>query len=128
MALVVLLRGVNVGGHRRFQPSVLAKQLKHLDLVNIGAAGTFVVRGPITRKQLLAELTRRLPFDTHIVICNGRDIVKLTTRAPFTDPPPGPGIVYFVSVLAQRPRVDPAMPLHFPPRGQWLMKILSRDN
>src|SRR5262245_11179073 len=128
MALVVLLRGVNVGGHRRFQPSVLAKQLKHFDLVNIGAAGTFVVRRPIARKRLIAELTRRLPFDTHIVICDGRDIVKLTTRPPFTDPPPGPGIVYFVSVLSQRPRVDPSMPLCLPSRGRWLMKILSRDH
>lgn len=47
MALVVLLRGINVGSHRTFQPSVLAKQLKHLDAVNIGAAGTFLIRRPI---------------------------------------------------------------------------------
>ena len=38
MALVVFLRGVNVGGHRTFRPTVLAKQLRHLDAVNIGAA------------------------------------------------------------------------------------------
>ena len=47
MALVVFLRGVNVGGHRTFRPTVLAKQLKHLGAVNIGAAGTFVVHRPI---------------------------------------------------------------------------------
>lgn len=34
MALVVLLRGVNVGGHRTFRPTTLAEQLKHLDAVN----------------------------------------------------------------------------------------------
>jgi uncharacterized protein (DUF1697 family) len=28
MALVVLLRGVNVGGHRTFRPTELAKQLQ----------------------------------------------------------------------------------------------------
>lgn len=44
MVLVVLLRGVNVGGHRTFRPTTLAKQLAHLDAVNIGAAGTFVIR------------------------------------------------------------------------------------
>ena len=49
MALVVLLRGVNVGGHRTFRPAILAEQLKHLDAINIGAAGTFVVRQPVTR-------------------------------------------------------------------------------
>jgi hypothetical protein len=31
VALVVLLRWVNVGGHRTFRPTTLAKQLKHLD-------------------------------------------------------------------------------------------------
>ena len=45
MALVVLLRGVNVGGHKAFQPSALAKELADFDVVNVGAAGTFVVLG-----------------------------------------------------------------------------------
>ncbi|HEU4387048.1 MAG TPA: hypothetical protein VFV34_04580, partial [Blastocatellia bacterium] len=40
------LRGVNVGRHRTFRPTTLAKQLKHLDAVNIDAAGTFVIRRP----------------------------------------------------------------------------------
>jgi hypothetical protein len=31
VALAVLLRGVNVGGHRTFRPTALAEQLKHLD-------------------------------------------------------------------------------------------------
>src|SRR3970040_890978 len=52
VALVVLLRGVNVGGHRTFRPTTLTKQLKHLDAVNIGAAGTFVIRRPIKKTQL----------------------------------------------------------------------------
>ena len=41
MALVVFLRGVNVGGHRTFRPSLLAKELSDLDLVNIGARRNF---------------------------------------------------------------------------------------
>jgi len=46
MALVVFLRGVNVGGHRTFRPSLLANELSDFDVVNVGAAGTFVVRNP----------------------------------------------------------------------------------
>jgi Protein of unknown function (DUF1697) len=61
VALVVLLRGVNVGGHRTFHSTELAKQLSDLDVVNIGAAGTFVVREPVTQARLRAELTSRLP-------------------------------------------------------------------
>ena len=64
MALVVLLKGVNVGGHRTFRPSALAEQLKHLGAVNIGAAGTLVIRRPVSRARLRVEIARRLPFDT----------------------------------------------------------------
>src|SRR5687767_3070025 len=64
MALVVLLRGVNVGGHRTFRPSVLAKELDRFGVVNIGAAGTFVVRKPIAKASLRTELARLLPFQT----------------------------------------------------------------
>jgi uncharacterized protein (DUF1697 family) len=128
VALVVLLRGVNVGGHRTFRPAALAEQLTHLDAVNIGAAGTFVIRRPVTRAQLRAELARRLPFDAEIMICQGREIVRLMSRNHFADQPARPDIVRFVSVLSQRPRVVPSMPMVFPSSGKWLLKILARDD
>lgn len=126
MALVVLLRGVNVGGHRAFRPAALAKELKHLGAVNVGAAGTFVIRQPLTRAQLRAELSRRLPFDTEIMICHGRDIVRLMSNDIFARPAP-PRIVRFVSVLSQLPRLAPRLPMSLPPRGQWLLQVLARD-
>ena len=128
MALVVLLRGVNVGGRRTFRPSRLAEQLTHLDAVNIGAAGTFVIRQPVTRTQLRAELARRLPFDTKIMICEGREILRLMSQNHFADQPARPDIVRFVSVLAQRPRSAPSTPISFPSSGKWLLKILTREN
>src|SRR5437867_2201530 len=114
VALVVLLRGVNVGGHKTFRPSTLAEQLKHLDAVNIGAAGTFVIRRSVTRAQLRAELARRLPFDTEIMICDGREMVRLMSDNPFAKQPERPDIVRFVSVLSQRPRSAPSMPMFCP--------------
>ena len=128
MALVVLLRGVNVGGHRTFRPTTLAEQLKHLDAVNIGAAGTFVIRRPVTREQLRAELARRLPFATEIMICEGRKIVGLLSQNHFAEQPVRPDVVRFVSVLSERPRSSPPMPMSFPSSGKWLLKILARDN
>jgi hypothetical protein len=44
----MLLRGVNVGGHRTFRPARLAEQLGHLGAINVGAAGTFVIRAPVS--------------------------------------------------------------------------------
>ncbi|HEX9166097.1 MAG TPA: DUF1697 domain-containing protein [Gemmatimonadales bacterium] len=128
MALVALLRGVNVGGHRTFRPSALAEQLAHLDAVNIGAAGTLVIRQPVTMARLRAELTGRLPFDTEIVICPGREIAGLVSRDPFAGQPAGPDIVRFVSFLAGRPRSAPSMPVSFPASGRWLLKVLGRDH
>ena len=128
MALVVLLRGVNVGGHRAFRPTMLAAQLKHLDAVSIGAAGTFVIRRPVTRTRLRAELASRLPFAAEIVICQGREIVRLMSQNYFADQHVRPDIVRFVSVLSKRPRVSPSLPVRFPTSGVWLLKILARDN
>jgi uncharacterized protein (DUF1697 family) len=128
VALVVLLRGLNVGGHRTFRPTTLAERLKHLDAVNVGAAGTFVIRSPVTRAQLRAELARSLPFDTEIMICQGREIVRLMSQVHFADQPVLLDVVRFVSVLSKRPRSAPSMPMCFPSSGQWLLKILARDD
>jgi uncharacterized protein (DUF1697 family) len=128
VALVVLLRGVNVGGHRTFRPSTLAEQLKHLDAVNIGAAGTLVIRRRVTRAQLRAELARSLPFDAEIMICDGREIVGLMSHSHFADQPVRPEIVRFVSVLSKCPRSAPPLPMLFPSSGKWLLKIVARDD
>jgi uncharacterized protein (DUF1697 family) len=124
---VVLLRGVNVGGHRTFRPGRLAEQLHHLGAVNIGAAGTFVIRKPVSRKQLSAELASRLPFETNIMICQSRDIARLVSHDWFAGRPSRPDIVRFVSLLSRTPRVAPRLPLMLPPRGQWLLSVLARD-
>ncbi|MGE5837781.1 MAG: DUF1697 domain-containing protein [Acidobacteriota bacterium] len=127
MALVVLLRGLNVGGYRNFRPSKLAEQLQHLDVVNIGATGTFVVRRRVSPSQLRAEIAARLTFDADIMIVRGRDIGRLLSHAVFARYPARPGIVRFVSVLSRVPASAPRLPMSFPPRGPWLLRILRRD-
>jgi uncharacterized protein (DUF1697 family) len=126
MALVVFLRGVNVGGHRRFRPSQLAARLDHLDAVSIGAAGTLVVRRPVAIARLRAELARQIPFDCEIVICRGKDIVGLIAQQPFGRQPQPADIVPFVSILSRRPESEPEMPLRLPPRGRWMLRIVAR--
>jgi uncharacterized protein (DUF1697 family) len=128
MGLVVFLRGINVGGHRRFRPTQLAEALRHLGAVNIGAAGTLVIREPMTQAEARAEVARELPFAAEIVVCQGRDIVGLVAKNPFAGQRVERGVVRFVSVLSQRPRLRPSLPMRFPATGQWLMKILARRN
>jgi uncharacterized protein (DUF1697 family) len=128
MALVVFLRGVNVGGHKTFRPSVLAKELSDYDVVNVGAAGTFVVRKPRSRAKFRAELLRRMPFEADVALCDGRDLIRLETEHPFGAEPSRPDIVRFVSVLTGAGRVRASLPVSLPRDGEWLMRVIASTN
>ena len=121
----MLLKGVNVGGHRTFRPSVLAKQLRHVDAVSIGAAGSFVIRRRVNRARLRSEISRRLPFEADIMICDGGEVLRLVDADPFFGQPVRPDIVRFVSVLARRRAPSSQVPLTLPPRGRWSLKALE---
>jgi uncharacterized protein (DUF1697 family) len=125
MALVVFLRGVNVGGYRTFRPSILASALGKYDVVNVGAAGTFVVRKPGARARFRAELLRKLPFETEVVLCDGRDLLQLETEDPFEAEPARADVVRFVSILSRAPRVRPSIPFALPADGEWSLRVIA---
>ncbi len=125
MRWVVFLRAVNVGKANRCQPASIAKELSKFGVVNIGAVGTFVVREDVSKSALRAAIARKLPFKCEIMICPARDIIKLTSKDPFSRQPSGPNIVRFVSVLAERLRALPPLPLSLPSDDDWLLKIIA---
>jgi uncharacterized protein (DUF1697 family) len=125
MALIVFLRGVNVGGHRTFRPSILARKLSDYDVVNVGAAGTFVVRKPGSRTKFLAELLRKLPFEAEVVLCDGRDLVRLETENPFGGEPSSRDVVRFVSILSRAGGLRASLPVAFPPDGEWFVRVIA---
>lgn len=125
MALVVFLKGVNVGGHRRVRPTELARQLGRYDVVNIGAAGTLVVRKPIAEAKLRAELKRRLPFEAEVMICRGSEILRLAGTDPFTHEPADRSVMQFVTILAKRPARRAATPIVIPAAGDWEFRVLD---
>jgi uncharacterized protein (DUF1697 family) len=127
MPLVAFLRGVNVGGHRRFRPSTLAQELRDYGVVNVGAAGTFVVRKPGPRAKFRTALLRKLPFEAEVVLCHGADLLRLETENPFTTEPPPPYAVRFVTILSKANAVSVSLPVTFPSDGEWLVKVLSSD-
>ena len=128
MALIVFLRGVNVGGHRTFRPSILAAELSHYDVVNAGAAGTFVVRKPGSRTKFLAELLRKLPFETEVVLCDARDLIRLEMEDPFGAEPTRSDFVRFVSILSKAALVTPSIPIALPPDGEWFLRVIASKN
>ena len=124
MALVLFMRAVNVGGHQVFRPSLLAKELAHLGVINLGAAGTFVVPGTVSQEALRSEVLRRLPVPAELMICPGREVVELVARDPFPNEPGAKDARRFVSVMARRPRKAPSLPLAQPAGTQWQVKIV----
>jgi hypothetical protein len=63
-----------------------------------------------------------------MMICRGREIVRLMSHDRFAHQPVRPDIVRFVSVLSKRPRSEPSMPMSFPSSGKWLLRILGRED
>ena len=128
MALIVFFRGINVGGHRKFRPSALASELSGYDVVNVGAAGTFVVRKPGSRAKFLAELRRKLPFEAKLSLCDGRDLIRLEIENPFAAEPSDPEVVRFVSILSKSGRGPASVPITLPPSGVWFVRVIGSRN
>ncbi len=61
-------------------------------------------------------------------MCKGEELLDIAGGDPFGDEPAGSSVVRFVSVLAKRPRLVPTLPMRFPVRGKWLLKILAAEN
>jgi uncharacterized protein (DUF1697 family) len=127
MALVVFLRGVNVGGHKTFRPSMLARDLRDFDVVNVGAAGTFVVRKPGSRVRFRTALLRKLPFKAEVVLCDGRDLMRLETENPFGSEALPSDVVRFVSILSKAGGVRSPLPVTFPSHGEWLVRVMASE-
>jgi uncharacterized protein (DUF1697 family) len=133
MALVVLLRGVNVGRHKRFLPAQLAKELAAFDVVNVGAAGTFVVRAPVSQAALRAEVRARLAFDADIIIVKGRELIDFSRGGPFGRRPPEENEQRFLSVMLKPPATPklrsseggPKLPLFYPAGDKWQVKVVA---
>jgi hypothetical protein len=128
MALIVFLRGMNVGGHRTFRPSILARDLAAYNVVNVGAAGTLVVRKPGSRTKFLADLRRKLPFEAEVAVCDAGDLIQLKIENPFKTEPSDPNLVRFVSILSKASHGKASLPVALPGDEEWFVRIMGARN
>ena len=128
MALIVFLRGINVGGSRRVRPSALARALAAYDVVNVGSAGTLIVRKPRSRARFLTELRKHLPFAAEVASCDGRDLIRLETQDPFGAERSRPDVVRFVSILAKGASRKVSPPVAIPRGREWFVRIIGSEN
>ena len=96
-------------------------------MVNVGAAGMFVVRKPGSRAKFRAALLRKMPFEAEIMMCDARDLIRLETENPFAAEPSPPDVVRFVSILSKVGGVRAALPVAFPSDGEWLVRVMASE-
>src|SRR5262245_24913583 len=110
MSQVVFLRGVNVGGNKTFRPAALAKELAALDAINIGAAGTFVIRKPRAAAALRKEIAALLEFEAEIMICSAKDLIALSCSDLIRKLKAITDARLFLTVMSKAPKPLPRLP------------------
>src|SRR5260221_6636124 len=127
MPHVVFLRAANVGGKNVFRPARLVADLAHLDVVTVGAAGTFVVRGPASAAAIRREILARLPFEPGIAVRPAREIVALVQARPFARVKLTEDLRAWVAVLCGRAAARPTLPLDRPAGKEWSVRVDRLD-
>jgi uncharacterized protein (DUF1697 family) len=119
----VFLRAANVGGKNVFRPAQVAADLAHLDVVNVGAAGTFLVRGTASAASIRREILAQVPFDLEISVRPVREILELVRSRPFAGVTFSKDLRGWVAVLAKPPRTKPALPRSVPEGKAWSVRF-----
>jgi uncharacterized protein (DUF1697 family) len=123
LASVVLLRAANVGGHQTFKPSEFVRAVEPLEVVSVGAAGTFVVKSKATDAHIHREFARHLPFDPEMMIFTGAEVLGLVKSAPYGQL--SAGAKPFVTALSKKPAPAPKLPIEVPEDSPWQVRVVA---
>jgi uncharacterized protein (DUF1697 family) len=127
MAHVVFLRASNVGGRNVFRPALLARELAHLDVVNVGAAGTFVVRARASAEAVKREILAKMAFAPELSVHTADDVVALVESDPFRGARFSRQRRGWVAAMAARPRATPRLPIAVPAGRVWSVRLDAVD-
>jgi uncharacterized protein (DUF1697 family) len=120
---VVFVRAMNVGGKNVFRPAQLAAKLAHLGIVNIGAAGTFLVRGKARPAALRKEILGHLPFQPAIAVWPAADVLELVRSRPFEGVRFSRDTRGWVAALEAAPERRPKLPIEAPEGRNWSVRF-----
>lgn len=124
-AFAVFLRGVNVGGNKKFSPAALARDLEALDVSNVGAAGTFVVRKAKSAAAVRAAIGAKLPFEAEMAIVPASALTDVVQGDLFPKTPPGDDVRRMTAVMTSTPTKRPRLPLRRPDGADWQMLLVA---
>lgn len=120
---MVLLRGVNVGGNKTFKPASLAKEIAAGEgwaVANLGAAGSFVVRGGRDATAVQKAFAARLAFACEVIVVAGDAVLDLVDHFPA--PTDTAAERHVVLAMASKPKAV-TLPLTDPPGDAWRVRF-----
>ena len=120
---VVFLKGANVGGNNVFRPKQFAESMSHLDVVNVGAAGTFVIRAKAAPSAIKRDFLAHLPFQPAIALASASELRAFIRAAPFGSRPRPKGVRWWVGVLAGASKAKPKLPIAVPAGRAWSVRV-----
>jgi len=121
----MFFRAVNLGGHQTFKPGQLAKSLAEFGVVNIEAAGTFVIREDVGQTKLRTEILHRLDFKPELMIVHAREVLALARGGWSFATPKEKDMGRFVSILQKPPRTKPRLPFEAPAGQSWEVRLVA---
>lgn len=124
-SFVVLLRGVNVGGHRVFKPVEFARKVPGHAVTSVGAAGTFIVRGALDAGRVREAFAGALPFEADVMVCPADEVLRIVKSDPFGPGAAAEDVKREVSVLAKPLGKVPPLPLERPPGQEWEVRVVQ---
>jgi uncharacterized protein (DUF1697 family) len=123
MSNVVFIRAANVGGKNVFKPAQIAAALPHLQVINVGAAGTFLVRERASAARIRAELLVHIPFVPELAVIPAADILALVRSAPFRGTKFSKDVRGWTAVLCGKSRARPTLPISVPDGKAWSVRF-----
>ena len=123
MPHVVFLRAANVGGKNVFRPAKLAAALAHMGVVNVGAAGTFVVREKASATAVRREILAQLPFVPDLAIRPAAEVLALVKSDPFRGVEFSRDLRGWVAAMGEKPKTIPALPVMEPAGAGWSVRV-----
>ncbi|MCI4335580.1 MAG: DUF1697 domain-containing protein [Thermoplasmata archaeon] len=126
MSWAVFLRGANVGG-KVFRPTEVVRALPALQLVSIGAAGTFAVMSGNDPEKVRRAIAAELPFDAEILVVPTSELRAFLTSDPLAKVSLPTGARRFLTVTARPLDAAARLPMYFPDPDKWEVQILAME-
>ena len=125
---IIILRGINVSGHRKIPMAELREQLGHIGLECIQSyiqSGNLVVKSSLSRDQLSASVAdgilKHFGFEVPVLVLTSTELSSIIDKNPFSH---GDSAKLHVTFLAHTPAKDKlnTLPPSPNPQDQYVVK------